>query len=117
MDTVTAYRTVDYPADAERSLPSSGPRDEGAPRTVAEAQGARPDAVVVTSPSTARRWLAGGDPCPLVAIGATTARAAEDAGTVPAVVAATTRPDDLVRAVVRAVHRASGGPPAADTPA
>lgn len=118
VDTVTAYRTVDYPADAERSLPSSGPSGDGTPRTVAEAQDARPDAVVVTSPSTARRWLAGGDPCPLVAIGATTARAAEEAGTVPAVVAATTRPDDLVRAVVRAVPRESGGPrPAAGPPA
>ncbi|OMH29016.1 hypothetical protein BKD30_01435 [Tersicoccus phoenicis] len=117
VETVTAYHTVDYPADADRSLSSPGPRGDGDPRTVAEAQDARPDAVVATSPSTARRWLAAGDPCPLVAIGTTTARAAEEVGTTPAAVAATTRPEDLVRAVVRAVHREPTDPlPAADPP-
>ncbi|MEH0108119.1 uroporphyrinogen-III synthase [Tersicoccus sp. MR15.9] len=104
---VTAYRTVDHPAAPGEAIEPENRWSEAAGErlTVAAAQERRPDAVVVTSPSTLRRWLAAGDPCPIVAIGLTTAAAAAEAGRPAAATAATADPAAVRDAVVTAVTR------------
>ncbi|GGC87966.1 hypothetical protein GCM10011512_13640 [Tersicoccus solisilvae] len=107
---VTAYRTVDHPAAPEQALE---PEADVAGLTVVAAQAARPDAAVVTSPSTVRRWLAVGHPCPLVAIGPTSAAAATDAGHPAAATAASPDPADVLAAVAAAVRGHAAGSPTA----
>ncbi|BCW72135.1 uroporphyrinogen-III synthase [Arthrobacter sp. NicSoilB8] len=112
---VTAYRTVDYPANPGLSLPPCQPplqgADAGAPAdvlTAAEAKreivAGRLDAVVAASPSAARRILADLAPlgrCKFVAIGRSTAAEAAELGLTVAAVAETPTASGLVAAVVR----------------
>lgn len=107
VDTVTAYVTVDYPADAGRRIGS--PNDVGATTRAelgAALQAGRIDAVVLTSPSTAERLHAmiGALPAEVasVAIGRRTERDAETLGLRIDAVAA--RPDPV--GIADAVHRA-----------
>jgi uroporphyrinogen-III synthase len=117
---VTAYRTVDYPADPRLGLPASRPQvdhadaeaDGGPPAavlTAAEAKrevlAGRLDAVVAASPSAARRIHADIAPlgrCRFVAIGRSTAGEAAELGLTVAAVAETPTASGLVAAVVRA---------------
>ncbi|MFN3924587.1 MAG: non-canonical purine NTP pyrophosphatase, partial [Pseudarthrobacter sp.] len=113
---VTAYRTVDYPAAAERRLaiPAEG---GGAPRqppsyalltpedAAAELADGRLDAVIAASPSAARRIhalspLLG---CRFVAIGRSTADQAAALGMPVAAIAAEPSPAGLVAAVAAAL--------------
>jgi len=114
---VTAYRTVDYPAAAERRL-AVQPEDAGAgpyppsyslltPETAAAdiAEG-RIAAVIAASPSAVRR-VAGLGPlggCRLVAIGRSTADQAAALGLDVAAVAAEPTPGGLVAAVAKALN-------------
>ena len=114
---VTAYRTVDYPAAAERRL-AVQPEDAGAgpyppsyslltPETAAAdiAEG-RIAAVIAASPSAVRR-VAGLGPlggCRLVAIGRSTADQAAAMGLDVAAVAAEPTPGGLVAAVAKALN-------------
>jgi len=114
---VTAYRTVDYPAAAERRL-AVQPEDGGAgpqppscslltPETAAAdiAEG-RIAAVIAASPSAVRR-VAGLGPlggCRLVAIGRSTADQAAAMGLDVAAVAAEPTPGGLVAAVAKALN-------------
>jgi uroporphyrinogen-III synthase len=110
---VTAYRTVDYPADPRRSLAVVTPHEpgHGAPvLTPAEAKdqvGAGTlHAVVAASPSAARRVHAGLAPlgaCRLVAIGRSTAAEAAALGLPVAAVAEEPTASGLVAAVVEAL--------------
>ncbi|MGP4031393.1 uroporphyrinogen-III synthase [Pseudarthrobacter sp. 1C304] len=134
---VTAYRTVDYPADPRRSLAASLPpqrdnteRDDverespeqGTPAAVltpaqakAEVDAGRVHAVVAASPSAARRIhgdLAPLGPCRFVAIGRSTAAEAETLGLAVAAVADEPTASGLVDAVLRSL----AGPPAAPHP-
>lgn len=119
---VTAYRTVDYPADPGRSLaaalpapqPGPGPTpDHGAAvltpaQAQAEIRAGRLDAVVAASPSAARRIqqdLAPLGSCRFVAIGRSTAAAAESLGLTVASVAEKPTASGLVDAVLRALAR------------
>ncbi len=112
---VTAYRTVDYPADPRLGLPPAGPQvadaDGGQPAgvlTAAEAKrevlAGRLDAVVAASPSAARRIHAELAPlgaCRFVAIGRSTAAEAAVLGLTVAAVAEAPTASGLVAAVVR----------------
>ena len=114
---VTAYRTVDYPADPGLSLPACLPplekADPGPPPEVltsAEAKreigAGRLDAVVAASPSAARRIQAELAPlgvCRFVAIGRSTAEQAADLGLTVAAVAEMPTASGLVAAVVRSL--------------
>ncbi|MDQ0755690.1 uroporphyrinogen-III synthase [Arthrobacter sp. B3I4] len=109
---VTAYRTVDYPADPDRSLAGLFPPDEhGAPvLTPADAKVALDagelHAIVAASPSAARRVcsaLAPLGPCRLVAIGRSTEAEARGLGLVVAAVADEPTPSGLVAAVIEAL--------------
>ena len=109
---VTAYRTVDYPADPGRSLAGPLPQeDHGAPVLTPAAAKAAIDAgqlhaVVAASPSAARRVhsdLAPLDDCRLVAIGRSTATEAESLGLTVAAVADQPTPSGLVAAVIQAL--------------
>lgn len=120
VQTVVAYRTVDYPADPDRRLAaatavqgSSDEADSRAPRTLtpADAKAAITDggiaAVVAASPSAARRISAALSPlgvCRFIAIGKATAAAAEELGLAVAATASGPTPEELVAAVVRAVR-------------
>lgn len=113
---VTAYRTVDYPAAAERRLAlrpedgDAGPQPPSysllTPETAAtEIAEGRIAAVIAASPSAVRRIsdlgpLAG---CRLVVIGRSTADQAAALGLEVAVVAAEPTPDGLVAAVAQAL--------------
>ncbi len=126
---VTAYRTVDYPADPARALPGRPPGDHpGAgsnPAPVftitgakAEIDAGRLDAVVAASPSAARRIHADLAPlgaCRFVAIGQSTAGAAEALGLAVAAVAEEPTASGLVAAVSRslAANRQPTDPPPA----
>ena len=136
---VTAYRTVDYPADPGLSLPACLPpledADAGPPAdvlTAAEAKreilAGRLDAVVAASPSAARRIHADLAPlgrCRFVAIGRSTAGEAADLGLTVAAVAEAPTASGLVAAVVRsqseaepsAGNSAAGQAPAGHPPA
>jgi uroporphyrinogen-III synthase len=112
---VTAYRTVDYPADPAFSLPAYRPPLEEADAappaevlTTAEAkrqiEAGRLHAVVAASPSAARRIhteLAPLGDCRFVAIGRSTAGAAATLGLAVAAVAEAPTASGLVAAVVR----------------
>ncbi|WP_157357070.1 uroporphyrinogen-III synthase [Arthrobacter sp. U41] len=117
---VTAYRTVDYPADPGRSLAACQPAAEpgpGAPRDTgaavltpaqakAEIRAGRLAAVVAASPSAARRIhgdLAPLGDCRFVAIGRSTAAEAESLGLTVASVAEEPTASGLVAAVVRSL--------------
>jgi uroporphyrinogen-III synthase len=122
---VTAYRTVDYPADPARTLPAYQPPLEGADAaapapvlTTAEAkrqiEAGRLDAVVAASPSAARRIhteLAPLGNCRFVAIGRSTAGEAAALGLAVAAVAEAPTASGLVAAVVRAQTLQQPQPP------
>jgi uroporphyrinogen-III synthase len=113
VDTVTAYRTVDYPADpAQRlvaPLAAGEPEGQAAPAVVldpdaanAELAEGRLDAVVAASPSAARRIhdvLAPLEGTRLIAIGEPTAAELERLGIPAAATAATPTPEGIVDAV------------------
>ncbi len=114
---ITAYHTVDYPADPSRSLsagrpPASGP-GAGIPAAVLTAAQAKAEigagglqAVVAASPSAARRIHADLAPlgdCRFVAIGRSTAAQAESLGLAVASVADAPTASGLVAAVVQAL--------------
>ena len=110
--TVVAYHTVDYPAEPGRRLAAPG-TSGGVAKTLtpAEAKACISDggiaAVVAASPSAARRIHATLSPlgaCRFVAIGKTTAAAAETLGLTVAATAVEATPAGLVAAVIRAVH-------------
>jgi uroporphyrinogen-III synthase len=131
---VTAYRTVDYPAAAERRLaiaaedlaiPAEDGAGEGQPPSyalltpataAAELSEGRIDAVIAASPSAARR-LHGLFPlgrCRFVAIGRPTAEQASALGMPVAAIAAEPTPAGLVAAVAAALQStedAGGKPP------
>ncbi|MDQ1055399.1 uroporphyrinogen-III synthase [Arthrobacter sp. SORGH_AS 212] len=113
---VTAYRTVDFPAAAERRL-AVQPEDAGAGQATAsyalltpeaaaaEIEGGQISAVVAASPSAVRR-LAALSPlavCRLVAIGRSTAEQAAALDLPVAAVAEEPTPEGLVAAVVKAL--------------
>jgi uroporphyrinogen-III synthase len=125
---VTAYHTVDYPADPSRSfaparnvapndasdLPAGPPSATAQPGTdvlnpveaKAELAAGRLHAVVAASPSAARRIHAGLSPlgdCRFVAIGRSTAAEAESLGLPVAAVAEEPTASGLVSAVIRAL--------------
>jgi uroporphyrinogen-III synthase len=114
---VTAYRTVDYPAAAERRLAVQAEDGDGGrlptsyslltPETAAAdiAEG-RIAAVIAASPSAVRRIAALGPlaGCKLVAIGRSTADQAAALGLDIAAVAAEPTPDGLVAAVAKALN-------------
>ena len=138
---VTAYRTVDYPADAERRLAvepvGTDPAEMGlagtaslVPRPPSYAlltpEGARGEiaagrlhAVVAASPSAVRRIRSALSPlreCRLVTIGRSTADEAAALGLDVAAVAAEPTPAGLVAAVLEALDSPTQpGPPAKDT--
>jgi uroporphyrinogen-III synthase len=134
---VTAYNTVDYPADPRRRLPAREPdlqppaaADMPPPRVLttatakAEIDAGRLHALVAASPSAARRIHAELAPlgnCRFVAIGRSTAAQAESLGLDVAAVAEEPTASGLVAAVVRSLEpRPTRQPPAApaekDTP-
>ena len=134
---VTAYNTVDYPADPRRALPAfphgsapaspqtltqgTGPAGQDAPPptvlTVAEAKAeigaGRLHAVVAASPSAARRIHADLAPlgnCRFVAIGRSTAAEAASLGLGVAAVAQEPTASGLVAAVVRSLDHQHSPP-------
>jgi len=113
---VTAYRTVDYPAAAERRLAmqaedgDAGPQPSSysllAPQTAAaDIAGGRLHAVIAASPSAVLRIAALGPlgGCRLVAIGRSTAEQAAALDLDVAAVAAEPTPEGLVAAVAKAL--------------
>ncbi|WP_082049748.1 uroporphyrinogen-III synthase [Arthrobacter sp. SPG23] len=125
---VTAYHTVDYPADPARSFPpepSSAVAQAGTEvltpaEAKAELDAGRLHAVVAASPSAARRIHAGLSPlgdCRFVAIGRSTAAEAESLGLPVAAVAEEPTASGLVSAVIQALAPGqSTPPPAPETP-
>ena len=140
---VTAYNTVDYPADPRRALPAfppgsaptspqslpqgTGPAGQDAPPptvlTVAEAKAeigaGRLHAVVAASPSAARRIHADLAPlgnCRFVAIGRSTAAEAASLGLGVAAVAQEPTASGLVAAVVRSLDHHSPPHPSVAEP-
>ena len=136
---VTAYRTVDYPADPGRSLAACQPAAQPGPgahrdnaaavltaaEAMAEIRAGRLDAVVAASPSAARRIhedLAPLGACRFVAIGRSTAAEAEALGLTVAAIAEEPTASGLVAAVIRSLasqpspqHQSLAEPPAKDT--
>lgn len=119
VQTVTAYRTVDYPADPRRSLaPATDLQGHPAPVLTLEDAKAAIDAgtlhaVVAASPSAARRVHTGLPPlgeCRLVAIGRSTAAEALALGLPVAAVAEEPTASGLVAAVIRALDPAHPTP-------
>ena len=129
---VTAYRTVDYPADPRRSLAAcqpatphgdnaaAAPHGENAAAVLtpeqakAEIGAGRLAAVVAASPSAARRIHEGLAPlggCRFVAIGRSTAAEAESLGLAVAAVAEEPTASGLVAAVVRSLAGRPTPPP------
>jgi uroporphyrinogen-III synthase len=123
VDTVTAYRTVDYPADPGRRLTAvlaaatgeGGQDAQEAPGVVLtphEANGelaaGRIDAVVAASPSAARRiheTLRPLDAVQLIAIGEPTAAELRALGLAVGATAATPTPEGITEAVARSLYR------------
>jgi len=112
---VTAYQTVDFPADPRRSLvaPPAPQGPEAAILTLADAKAAVDagtlHAVVAASPSAARRVHAGLSPlgdCLLVAIGRSTATEARALGLPVAAIAEEPTASGLVAAVIQALDPA-----------
>ena len=134
---VTAYRTVNYPADPRRSLAACQPavphahNAAGAPgdnaaavltpeQAKAEIGAGRLAAVVAASPSAARRIhedLAPLGGCRFVAIGRSTAAEAEFLGLTVAAVAEAPTASGLVAAVVRSLAGRPSPPPQPAAPA
>jgi len=138
---VTAYNTVDYPADPRRALPAPLPDRSLAPTSVARPAGqdappptvltsaeakaeigaGRLHAVVAASPSAARRIHADLAPlgnCRFVAIGRSTAAEAASLGLTVAAVAQEPTASGLVAAVVRSLdHQHSPPHPSVAEPA
>jgi uroporphyrinogen-III synthase len=125
---VTAYHTVDYPADPARSFAPAEPATVGQPgadiltpvEAKAELAAGRVHAVVAASPSAARRIHAGLSPlgdCRFVAIGRSTAAEAEALGLAVAAVAHEPTASGLVSAVIRALapEHSTPLPPAPET--
>jgi uroporphyrinogen-III synthase len=117
---VTAYHTVDYPADPSRSFTTVGRADAQPPAPVLTLPGAKAElaagrlhAVVAASPSAARRIQEGlwplGD-CRFVAIGLSTAAEAESLGLTVAAVAGQPTASGLVAAVIRALAARTSTP-------
>ncbi|KQR83023.1 uroporphyrinogen-III synthase [Arthrobacter sp. Leaf337] len=126
---VTAYHTVDYPADPARSFTTEASAAVAQPGTEvltpAEAKtelaAGRLHAVVAASPSAARRIHAGLSPlgdCRFVAIGRSTAAEAASLGLPVAAVAEEPTASGLVSAVVQALApgHSTPPPPAPETP-
>jgi uroporphyrinogen-III synthase len=114
VEAVTAYRTVDYPADPERRLTAElAVGAEASPAVVlspeeanAELAGGRLDAIVAASPSAARRiheTLHPLDGTELIAIGEPTAAELRSRGLIVAAVAAKPTPAGIVEAVVQSL--------------
>ncbi|UUL77707.1 uroporphyrinogen-III synthase [Pseudarthrobacter sp. Fe7] len=114
---VTAYRTVDYPAAAERRLAVQAEDDDAGPQppsysllgpetAATEIAEGRIAAVIAASPSAVRRIAALGPlgGCRLVAIGRSTADQAAALGLAVAAVAAEPTPNGLVAAVEKALN-------------
>lgn len=114
---VTAYRTVDYPAAADRRLavqPEDGDAGQHPPSyslltpetAAADIAEGRIAAVIAASPSAVRRISALGPlgGCRLVVIGRSTADQAAALGLDVAAVAAEPTPDGLVAAVAKALN-------------
>ena len=114
---VTAYRTVDYPAAAERRLAVQAEDGDAGPQppsyslltpetAAADIAAGRIAAVIAASPSAARRIAALGPiaGCRLIAIGRSTADEAAGLGLEVAEVAAEPTPDGLVAAVAKALN-------------
>lgn len=114
---VTAYRTVDYPAAAERRLAVAPVDGDGGPQppsyalltpetAAAEIAQGRVAAVIAASPSAVRRIAALGPlaACRLVVIGRSTAEQATAVGLTVAAVAAEPTPEGLVAAVAKALN-------------
>ncbi|WP_082492537.1 uroporphyrinogen-III synthase [Arthrobacter sp. Leaf69] len=133
---VTAYRTVDYPADPGRSLAAchpAAPQESPAQgdntaavltpgQAKAEIGAGRLDAVVAASPSAARRIhedLAPLGGCRFVAIGRSTAAEAQSLGLSVASTAEEPTASGLVAAVIRALASQPSPPrqPVAEPPA
>ena len=120
---VTAYRTVDYPADPGRSLAACQPATPQGHNAAAvltpeqaktEIGAGRLAAVVAASPSAARRIhedLAPLGTCRFVAIGQSTAAEAEFLGLTVAAVAEEPTASGLVAAVVRSLAGRPSPPP------
>ena len=117
VEAVTAYRTVDYPAAAERRLgvqPEDGDAGPQAPSyylltpkaAAVEIAAGKIAAVIAASPSAVRRIAALGPlaACRLVAIGRSTADQAAALGLDVAAVATEPTPDGLVAAVAKALN-------------
>lgn len=126
---VTAYHTVDYPADPARSFTTEASATVAQPGTEvltpaeakAELAAGRLHAVVAASPSAARRIHAGLSPlgdCRFVAIGRSTAAEAASLGLPVAAVAEEPTASGLVSAVVQALApgHSTPPPPAPETP-
>ncbi len=127
---VTAYRTVDYPADPARSLAAhaAGPEHHDADPppavlTTAEAKtevaAGRLHAVVAASPSAARRIHAELAPlggCRFVAIGRSTAGEAETLGLTVASIAEQPTASGLLAAVIRSLAAPPSRPLTLPTP-
>lgn len=120
VEAVTAYRTVDYPADPARRLTAvlavaAGEGGEEAPGVVLtphEANGelaaGRIDAVVAASPSAARRiheTLRPLEAVQLIAIGEPTAAELRALGLAVGATAATPTPEGIAEAVARSLYR------------
>ena len=124
---VTAYHTVDYPADPARSFsPDGSPGSSGSMEVLtpseakAELAAGRLHAVVAASPSAAQRIHAGLSPlgdCRFVAIGRSTAAEAERLGLPVAAVADQPTTSGLVSAVIEALApgQSASPPPAPRT--
>jgi uroporphyrinogen-III synthase len=121
---VTAYHTVDYPADPARSFTPVEPAAVTQPgaevltpaEAKAELAAGRLHAVVAASPSAARRIHAGLSPlgdCRFVAIGRSTAAEAASLGLPVAAVAEEPTASGLVSAVVQALAPGHSTPPPA----
>jgi uroporphyrinogen-III synthase len=119
---VTAYHTVDYPADPARSFTPEEPAAVTQPgaevltpaEAKAELAAGRLHAVVAASPSAARRIHAGLSPlgdCRFVAIGRSTAAEAASLGLPVAAVAEEPTASGLVSAVVQALAPGHSTPP------
>lgn len=110
----TAYRTVDAPADPARALAATGentPAPDLTPADLAAVGGAPRgvEAVLFTSPSIVRRYLALAGPAPhlpAIAIGDSTAAALRNHGWEPAATATEASPAGLANAWEHALDRA-----------
>jgi uroporphyrinogen-III synthase len=129
---VTAYHTVDYPADPGRSLAACQPAPRGqdtagsaatvltATQAKTEIGAGRLQAVVAASPSAARRIHADLAPlggCRFVAIGRSTAAQAASLGLAVAAVAEEPTASGLVAAVIRALAPGHSAPAPDPSPA